>query len=126
MGNKINVNINNLFSLSVDNGITIKELAHDYKKVTGNVIVGAKVENVVVDFDTHIDKDAHIDFFDYTDLAGNKMYQAGLKFIMIIAARELWGKTVSFKYSIDKGIYAEFDKKISAKTSTTFASRWTR
>lgn len=115
MGNKINVNINNLFSLSVDNGITIKELAHDYKKVTGNVIVGAKVENVVADFDTHIDKDAHIDFFDYTDLAGNKMYQAGLKFIMIIAARELWGKTVSFKYSIDKGIYAEFDKKISDK-----------
>lgn len=115
MGNKINVNINNLFSLSVEHGITIKELAHDYKKVTGNVIVGAKVDNVVVDFDTHIDKDAHIDFFDYTDLAGNKMYQAGLKFIMIIAARELWGKTVSFKYSIDKGIYAEFDKKISDK-----------
>ena len=42
-----------------------------------------------------------------------KMYQAGLKFIMIIAVRELWDKKVYFKYSIDKGIYAEFDKKLS-------------
>ncbi len=113
MGNKINVNINNLFSLAEDAGVTIGELAHDYKKVTGSVVVGAKVDNMIVDFDTRLDADTRVDFFDYTDLAGNKMYQAGLKFIMIIAARELWNKTVSFKYSIDKGIYAEFDKKLS-------------
>ncbi len=113
MGNKINVNINNLFSLSEEPGIALGELAHDYKKVTGNVVVGAKIDNVIVDFDTRLDSDTHIEFFDYTDQAGSKMYQAGLKFIMIIAVRELWDKKVYFKYSIDKGIYAEFDKKLS-------------
>jgi len=113
MGNKINVNINNLFSLSEEPGITVGELAHDYKKVTGNVVVGAKIDNMLVDFETRLDSDAHIEFFDYTDQAGSKMYQAGLKFIMIIAARELWDKKVYLKYSIDKGIYAEFDKKLS-------------
>ena len=109
MGNKINVNINNLFSLSEEPGIALGELAHDYKKVTGNVVVGAKIDNVIVDFDTRLYSDTHIEFFDYTDQAGSKMYQAGLKFIMIIAVRELWDKKVYFKYSIDKGIYAEFD-----------------
>lgn len=113
MGNKINVNINNLFSLNEDAGVTVGELAHDYKKVTGNVVAGARIDNAIVDFDTRLNSDTRVDFFDYTDLAGNKMYQAGLKFIMIIAVRELWNKIVSFKYSIDKGIYAEFDKKLS-------------
>ncbi len=113
MGNKINVNINNLFSLSKESGITVGELAHDYKKVTGNPVVGAKIDNMLADFDTRLDADARVEFFDYNDPVGNKMYQAGLKFIMIIATRQLWNKTVSFKYSIDKGIYAEFDKKIS-------------
>ncbi len=115
MGNRINVNVNNLFTLSKDSGITLEELAHDYKKVTGNIVVGAKIDNMLADFDTRLDSDTKVDFFDYTDHAGNKIYQAGLKFIMIIAARELWNKTVNFKYSIDKGIYAEFDKKLSDK-----------
>lgn len=115
MGNKINVNINNLFSLNEEVGVTVKDLAHDYKKVTGHVVVGAKIDNMIVDFDTMLDRDTRVDFFDYTDIAGNKMYQAGLKFVMIIAVRELWNKSISFKYSIDKGIYAEIDKKLTEK-----------
>lgn len=113
LGTKINVNVNNLFSLSEESGVTIEKLAHDYKKVTGNVVVGAKINNMLTDFDTRLDRDAYVEFFDYTDQAGNKMYQSGLKFIMIMAAKSLWNKTVSLKYSIDKGIYAEFDKKLS-------------
>lgn len=113
MGNKINVNINNLFSLSVDSGTLISEIAHDYKKVTGKVVVGAKIDNMIVDFNTKVFEDSRIDFFDYTTPEGNKIYQSGLKFIMILAVRSLWNKTVSFKYSIDKGIYAEIDKKLS-------------
>ncbi len=112
---KINVNINNQFSLSAESGITIGDLAHDYKKVTDKVIVGARLGNTIVDFDTKLTEDAHIEFFDYTDQAGNKMYQAGLKFIMIIAIRELWNKSVSFKFSIDKGTYAEVDKRLTDK-----------
>lgn len=115
MGNKINININNLFSLNADSGISISTLAHDYKKVTGKVVVGARINGAIVDFDTRVMEDTEVDFFDYTDKVGNKIYQAGLKFIMIIAVRKLWNKTVSFKYSIDKGIYAEIDKKLTDK-----------
>lgn len=115
MGTKINININNLFSISADSGITISEVGHDYKKVTGKVIVGAKIDNIIVDFDTKLFEDSRVDFFDYTDPEGNKIYQSGLKFLMILAAKALWNKTVIFKYSIDKGIYAEIDKKLTDK-----------
>lgn len=112
---KINVNINNLFSISADPGITASEIAHNYKKVTGNVIVGAKINNTIIGRDTKIFEDIRIDFFDYKDQTGNKIYQAGLKFIMIIAVKKLWNTSVRFKYSIDKGIYSEIDKKLTDK-----------
>lgn len=115
MGTKINVNINNLFSLNCDVGTSVGELVHDYKKVTGKDVVGAKMGEMIVDFDTKITEETRVDFFDYSCLEGNKMYQAGLKFIMILAVKALWNKTVYFKYSIDKGVYAEIDKKLSDK-----------
>lgn len=113
MGNKINVNMCNLFSISVDAGTTISEIVKDYKKVTGKCVMGAKINNLIVDFDTVLTEDVRIDFFDYKDSEGNKIYQSGLKFVTLLAVRELWNKNVQFKYSLDKGIYTEIDKKLS-------------
>lgn len=113
MGNRINVTINKQFSLSANTGVTIKELAHEYEKVSDMIIIGARVNDSIVDFDTKIMEDTNIEFFDYTDPSGNKMYQAGLKFVMIIAVKELWNKNVTFKFSIDKGIFAEIDKRLT-------------
>lgn len=112
---KINVNINNLFSVNVEQGTTVSEIAHDYKKATGNTVVGAKISNNLVDSETKLFESTKIDFFDYKTPEGNKIYQAGLKFIMILAIKKLWNKTVKFKYSIDKGIYSEIDRKLSDK-----------
>lgn len=113
MGNRINVTINKQFSLSANTGVTIKELAHEYEKVSDKIIIGARMNDSIVDFDTKIMEDTNIEFFDYTDSSGNKMYQAGLKFVMIIAVKELWNKSVTFKFSIDKGIFAEIDKRLT-------------
>ena len=113
MGNKINVNINGLPSLSFNAGTPLYEIANDYKKVTGKSVIGAKIGNVVVDLNTKIYENTKIDFFDYLDPVGNKMYQSGLKFILILAVRSLWKKEVSFKYSLDNGIYAKVDKRLS-------------
>ncbi len=99
----------------MDAGVTIKDIIHDYKKVTGKSVMGAKIDNIIVDFDTILTEDTRIDFFDYTTHEGNKIYQAGLKFVMIMAVKELWNKAVSFKFSIDKGIYAEIDHRLTDK-----------
>lgn len=113
MGKKIVVNINDIFSLNYDAGINVTEIAHDYKKVTGKRVIGAKVDNLLISSDTCFYDNAHITFIDYDDREGNKMYQAGLKFLLLIAAKLLWNGEVFYKYSLDKGIYAEFDKKIT-------------
>ncbi len=113
MGNRINVTINKQFNLSANVGVTINELAHEYEKVSDKLIIGARMNDTIVDFDTKIMEDADVEFFDYTDPSGNKMYQAGLKFVMILAVKELWNKTVTFKFSIDKGIFAEIDRRLS-------------
>lgn len=115
MGNKINVNINSLFSLNYDAGICVADLIHDYKKVTGKPVIGAKINNVIVDWDTKLYEDTTVNFIDCTDAYGCKMYQAGVKFVLIIAVKNLWKKTISFKYSLDKGVYAEIDKELSEK-----------
>lgn len=115
MGNKIKVNVNNLFSINAEAGVLVSEIAHDYKKVTGSVVIGAKIDHMVVDFQTRLMENANIEFFDYTSTEGSKIYQAGLKFIMMIAVKELWNKTVYFRSSIDKGIFAEIDKRLSEK-----------
>ena len=113
MGNKINVNINGLSSLSFPSGTPLYEIKNDYKKITGKSVIGAKIGTLVVDLSTKLYEDTKVEFFDYRDPVGNKMYQAGLKFILIIAAKTLWKKEVNFKYSLDKGIYAKVDKKLS-------------
>ena len=113
MGKKIVININGIFSLNYEAGINVTEIAHDYKKVTGKRVIGAKIDNLLVGQDTCFYEDAHITFIDYEDSEGNKMYQSGLKFLLLIAAKLLWNGKVYYKYSLDKGIYAEFDKKIS-------------
>ena len=113
MGDKINVHINGLPSLSFESGTPLYEIKDDYKKITGKRVIGAKINNLVVDLNTKLYGDTNITFFDHTDPVGNKMYQAGLKFILIIAVKNLWKKEISFKYSLDKGIYARVDKRLS-------------
>ena len=113
MNNKININANGLFSLEYQAGVSILDIAHDFKKVTKRCILGAKINNVIVDMSTTLFADTDINFFDYTDTDGNEMYQAGLKFILLIAFNKLFKKQVRFKYSLDKGLYASTDKRLT-------------
>lgn len=113
MENKINVSINGTMNVKLPVGTSVLEVIEHFKKKNNKCIVGAKIDNLIVDVDTLLYEDTKIEFFDYTDREGYKMYQAGLKFIMIIAVKELWGKEVCFKYSLDKGICAEIDKNLS-------------
>lgn len=110
---KIIVDVNGLFHWSYESGISIKDIAHDFKKATSKCIVGAKIENLIQDFDVQLYQNTRLDFFDYSDPDGNEMYQAGLKFILTIAARVLWKKNVYFKFSLDKGLYAEIDRRLT-------------
>jgi len=112
MANTINININNSITLSCPTGISISDVVKEYKRITGKCVLGAKLDNIIVDMNTELDTDKTLYFLDYNDSEGNKIYQAGLKFLLILAAKHLWKKDIIFKYSLDKGIYAEIDKEL--------------
>jgi len=111
--NKITIVINDELNLKVSPGISIFEIINYYRKYTKKNILGAKINNIFVDYDKKINKDTKITLFDYYDNAGNIIYQSGLKFVLILAVKKLWNKSVSFKYSLDKGTYVEVGRKIT-------------
>lgn len=90
-------------------GISYLELSKYYRNKLKNPVIGVKVNNRVLNLTDKIHNDTVVKFFDFNDLNGYKMYQAGLKFVTLIAAKELWGNDsdVRFLNSLDKGIYTE-------------------
>ena len=88
-------------------GVTFLELSKNYQRYMKNKIIGAKVNNVYHSLDEKITKSCKIDFVDITDPDGYTMYKSGLKFVLYVAIKELFGKEaeVVFYNSIDKGAY---------------------
>lgn len=102
----INITFNNGISKVYPKGITYYEVSKDYK--LPNEILGVKVNNEIIPLNTKIDCDTTLEFFDFNDLAGYKMYQAGLKFIFEVALKECNKDfNVIYEHSVPKGILAE-------------------
>lgn len=80
-----------------------------------NRIIGAKIDNVIVELNTILKRDTTIDFFDVNDLAGYKMYQAGLKFVLECALKDTYGENmeVVYNHSIARGIHATIEGPIT-------------
>ncbi len=76
-------------------------------------IICIKVNNKYKPLDYEIKEDSTIEFIDYLDVYGNRLYVNGLKFLFIIAVKEILGKNsdVEFCYSIDRGIYTRIKSK---------------
>ena len=77
-----------------------------------------KIDNTIVNFDTKLKTDCTINFVDSNDLAGYKMYQAGLKFVFLASMYDIYGKKVdiSFDHSIMRGMHITInDLKITNK-----------
>ena len=106
MENTIKVTWNDLSTREYPVGTRLFEIAADFQKQMEHPIIGAKIDNEVVELTMPLRKDETITFFDCLDLSGYKMYQAGLKIVMVQSLRELFGAStkVVFEHSIDKGI----------------------
>ena len=106
MNNKLKITFNDMSVSEFDINTPVLEMAKFYQEKIINPIIGAKINNQVVDFNVKLNQDTTLNFFDINDLTGYKMYQAGLKFVMIVALREIYGSSakVVFEHSIDKGI----------------------
>lgn len=87
---------------------TIYEMAEYYQKECKADILGARINNEIVTMNTKLTKDSAIDFLDINDPYGYRMYQAALKFIFEVAAKEVFPEIeINFLHSVPKGIMAE-------------------
>ena len=99
-------------------GTTLEELLYLEQKKHRYPILIAKVNNSLKELNYKIMKDKKIEFYDLTESAGNRVHTSGLKFVLIVAIKELLGedKNIRIEHSLDKGIYIEADFKVDEKT----------
>lgn len=104
----ITVKFNNKTTKEFPKNTTIYEVAHYYQKSVDYDILGAKINNEIVSMNTHLTKNCTIDFIGIADPYGYRMYQAALKFIFEVAAKETFPNIeVHFLHSVPKGIMVE-------------------
>ena len=112
----IKVTIKNRKTKEYPVGVSLYEICEDLE--LQNQIVGAKINNELNPLTTRLIKDTEVELIDYTDLAGYKMYQSGIKFIFEVALKELYPELeVMYEHSVPRGILAEIvgDKSITDK-----------
>ena len=102
----IKVTIKNRKTKEYPVGVSLYEICEDLS--LQDTIVGAKINNELNPLTTRLIKDTEVELIDCTDLAGYKMYQAGLKFIFEVALKELYPNLeVMYEHSVPRGILAE-------------------
>ena len=118
MNNKVRITYNDGKQMDVLKNTKIVDVVAKLPNSLQKKIVGAKIDNTIVNFDTKLKRDCTINFVDSNDLAGYKMYQAGLKFVFLASMYDIYGKKVdiSFDHSIMRGMHITInDLKITNK-----------
>ena len=107
MSDKIKIVYNNGKELEVVKNTKIIDIVKLLPPQIKTRVVGSKIDNAIVSMDTKLKRDTVINFIDSNDLAGYKMYQAGLKFVFLAAVYDIFGKEigVSFDHSIMRGMH---------------------
>ena len=74
--------------------------------IDNNKYLGIKINNELMPLSSKAYKGGNVTFIDSNDLAGYKMYQAGLKLVLELALKRLYPKArIKYDHSIDRGIH---------------------
>lgn len=81
--------------------------------------MAAKVNNRLRELDYVVTEDADIELLTISDSSVTRIYQATLRYIIVMAVKNLWPKArISFNYSVSRSIFAQlsnFGKAFSAE-----------
>ena len=116
MKQDIEVTLNNSKKIIIPYNTTIMQIVLNNQDVCYDKIVGAKIDNHIVDFNYEIKKSVDINLFGINDIDGYKMNQAGLKFVLEVALKNNYsGAEVTFDHSIGNGIHVTIQNVSFAK-----------
>ena len=113
MNDEVTIILNNKDVIKIKKNTSIRDVIKSNEDYFDKSIIGVKVNNDIVSYDYKITKDISLNTFNANDIDGYKMFQAGLKFVMIVALKELFGHDVDviFDHSIARGIHATIINK---------------
>lgn len=104
---KIKVIFNDNSEHEYDKGTLFYEASKDYQMEN---IVGFKINNEVFSLDTKILEDVKVEFINTSDLIGNRIYKAGLKFLFLVALQNVYPDfDVSYSHSVPRGMLGEIE-----------------
>ena len=94
-------------NLEYQKGISLGNIAKEFKSDYKYNILVATLNNKVVSLDTKLTRDCTIDFFDITSTIGSNAYEKGAIFLFVKAVRDILNCDVKILHSIENGIYCE-------------------
>ncbi len=96
-------------------GTTFEELAKLYQSRFDYPIIVAREKGMYKELSEVIEGNSEIDFFDFSNCEGNRIYLNGLIYLVTYSVKELYGKNtkVFVRHTIDKGLYIELSKPIT-------------
>lgn len=111
MGKSIKITcLNNNLTKEYELGKTLKEIADDLKINLKYRILGARVNNQLAELDYEIFKPKMVEFIDFTNIDGFRMYQRSLSFVLMKAVSDLFpNKNLKIEHSISGGFYCELE-----------------
>jgi uridine kinase len=109
MSDKITVNIRGVGEKSVPRGTSLFALSEEFASKTSRPVLVAKVNNELQDLARPVLYDSQIKFLDITHSQGFRVYQRGLSFLLVYAAKVVLGKKtrVVINHSINKNFCCE-------------------
>ncbi len=113
---KIKVTLENGNVLEIEKNTSVREVIELIGKEN---LIALRINGSIADADYQIDKDVYVNFVCIDDRVGRKIYTNGLKYVYILAVKELYGDNalVEMKHSLDKYLYTEIEigKKVDQK-----------
>lgn len=107
MEDKILITCSDGSSFNVLKNTSIIEIIELFDNTKRKDIIGVKINNEVFDMNTKLKKNTYLEFINSSDLIGYRMMQAGLKFVLEVAIKDLYGKSneIIYNHSIMRGIH---------------------
>lgn len=107
MDRKYKVSFRGEKSIEFEEGTTYKEISDHFKDRFKYDILVAKVDNSLADLSGTLKKNCKIDFFDRSSSIGNAVYRRSVRFILVLAVKNLFGEEaeVIIGNNIDNGTY---------------------
>lgn len=107
MDKKYKVSFRGEKALEFEEGTTYKEISEHFKDRFKYDILLARADNTLIDLSETLKKNCSIDFFDRSSSIGNAVYKRSVRFILVLAVKNLYGDEadVIIGNNIDNGTY---------------------